>query len=152
MRMTWARCCATGGCLLLLALAAGADGPADEDLAREDEKTLAAARIGTDPAELLAYFRRRSRKEVDPEELSRLVHDLGASDFGTREQAYLRLSELGAAALPALKEAERDGTPEVRRRTAALRRRAEGTPDYGAQAAAVRALARARPAGAAEAL
>jgi hypothetical protein len=56
----------------------------------------------------------------EPPDPAKLVEQLGAPEFAKREAASRELAELGAAALPALREAVKSGAPEVRRRAEEL--------------------------------
>jgi HEAT repeat protein len=136
------------GLLLALNLSLPAQEPADE-AARDDEKILKASGLGADPQALLRYFKDKTFAEIDPKELSRLLRELGSSDFRTREDAFIHLAKLGTAALAALKQAEGETDPEVKRRVAELKRRIEIKAEALLQGAALRTIARGKPAGAA---
>ncbi len=58
-------------------------------------------------------------------QLAKLVADLGADDFATREAADRALAGLGAEAVPALWEGTKSPDPEARSRSVALALRAE---------------------------
>jgi len=58
----------------------------------------------------------RELSEVESREVPRLVRDLGADDFKTREEATRKLRSIGAPALPALRQAAQSDDPEVRTR------------------------------------
>lgn len=49
-------------------------------------------------------------------EIERLITDLGADSFGTRQRASRKLSDMGGAALPSLSEALKSDDPEVAER------------------------------------
>jgi len=72
-----------------------------------------------------------------PADVAKLVGDLGAEDFKTREAAMQKLRALGPAAAPALQRAAENDDPEVRTRAQELLKAAAGG---GAQAKAVRRL------------
>jgi WD40 repeat protein len=61
-----------------------------------------------------------AKQEVDEEILSRLVRQLGDSNFAVREMASQRLRDLGRRALPALKRAAASDNLEVSRRAGSL--------------------------------
>src|SRR5689334_21502320 len=79
------------------------------------------------PAAVLAQAPAPAPKTAgNPVDVHALVEQLGDADFKTREAATQRLKELGAAALPALKEAiAAAADPEVCSRADALVRRIE---------------------------
>jgi hypothetical protein len=108
--------------------------------------------VGVDGPSLLEYFRKRTIPEADPQQMTRLIEQLGDDDFFVREKAYATLSGFGAGALVGLKEAEKSKDPEVSRRAQELRQRTEAKAEPGVQAATARLIAKARPAGAAEVL
>src|SRR5512135_3530975 len=56
------------------------------------------------------------------EQVARLIRELGADDFGTRERATVELRKLGAAAEAELERAARSRDPEVRDRSEMLLR------------------------------
>ena len=58
-------------------------------------------------------------------QMAKLVADLGADDFATRERADLALEAAGAEAVPALRKGMASADPEVRSRSLALARQAE---------------------------
>ena len=65
---------------------------------------------------------------VSRAEVQKLIDQLGADDFRTRETASKRLEALGAAARPALEKAAKDaGSPEVRWRAQQILRRLKGS-------------------------
>jgi len=55
-------------------------------------------------------------KNVSPEEIQKLVKELGHDNFHVREAATNRLAEIGRPAVPALREALRSSDAEVRQR------------------------------------
>jgi hypothetical protein len=73
----------------------------------------------------------------DPKQLQKLIADLDADDFSTREQAAEELANLGELAEPALRKAL-NGKPsiEVRRRVKALLDKLERLKESGASPAA----------------
>lgn len=62
---------------------------------------------------LLAQDKRKDESGVGSEEVRRLVEELGAEEFATREAAMKRLVEIGKPAVGALKEALKSDDPEV---------------------------------------
>jgi len=72
----------------------------------------------------------------EPAEMGRLVRDLGAADFATREAASKKLRTFGPTAIPALEKAAASDDPEVRTRAREILKGLSG----GARAMAVRRL------------
>jgi hypothetical protein len=126
--------------------------PLDETAA--DEKLLRDARMPTDAASLLKYLRDRTPKQVEPEKLTKLVKELGDSDFMVREKAYGELLTLGITSLEVLKQAANSLTTaeEIRKRAQELVQRIEQRSDPAVQAAVARLIGRLHPEGAAEVL
>src|SRR5262245_7740999 len=60
---------------------------ADPDLVAADEQILQAARVPTDGAGLLDYFRKRTLADVDRGRLEALIRKLGDDNFEDREKA-----------------------------------------------------------------
>jgi len=60
-----------------------------------------------------------------PSDVSRLIAELGDTDYATRTRAFRRLKQLGKPALAALKEAGASPDPEIRQRAALLASRIE---------------------------
>jgi hypothetical protein len=75
------------------------------------------------------------KKKADPEQIAKLIKQLGSDDFEEREKATKELEKLGGAALDALREASKSGEAEVKSRAASLLDKAER------KAAAEKALA-----------
>jgi len=103
------------------------------------------------PDATLDFFRRRTFHRT-PDDLRKLVEQLGDPSFEVREGAAERLTLTGAPALPALAAAAGDPDAEVRRLADRCRRRIETGADAGPVRDAARLLAEHRPAGAAAAL
>jgi HEAT repeat protein len=139
--------------LLCVCVAAGPASRADEfETTLDDELALRTAGLPTDGAGLLAFFRQRSAGEVSPEQLARLIEQLGARAVSDRQKAGAALVALGPPAIPLLRQAVKDpDRPEVAGRARVCLWALEGDP-AGLSAAAVRLLARRRPAGATQAL
>jgi hypothetical protein len=94
---------------------------ADPDKFLSEIKLL--ARLG-DPTAL--HLDIEGGNKEDLAEVARLIRNLGADDFPTREEASTKLGLLGEAALPHLKKALESDDAEVRRRARELIARAEG--------------------------
>ncbi len=63
--------------------------------------------------------------QPDARQMAKLVADLGAEDFPTRERAARALRDIGPNAVPALVKGMKSPDPEVRARSLGLARRAE---------------------------
>lgn len=63
-----------------------------------------------------------------PQPAKDLINQLGVDDVAKREEAFLKLKQLGEAALPLLEEAARAGSPEVAARARELIRSATEVP------------------------
>jgi hypothetical protein len=81
--------------------------------------------------EVMQYVRLGDVAQFDPKgqaskvEIDKLVADLGADDFETRESASTKIGLIGSDALPYLVKADKSDDPEVRRRAAELRKSIE---------------------------
>ena len=80
------------------------------------QKTLADAKIATDPKALLEFFRSRTLSDDDRARLLNTIRRLGDDDFDVREGASESLMKAGLAALPILRAASRDTNVEIARR------------------------------------
>jgi hypothetical protein len=125
---------------------------AGEEEDQADEALLREAKVATDGAALLAFFRSRSLTEGDSNRLSDLVRQLGSDDFLQRERASAELASRGPPATPFLKRALADPDPEIARRSRACLEEIEQGPGPTLPAAAVRVLQRRKPVGAVQAL
>ena len=84
--------------------------------------------VGTAMFVVAGTLKAEDPKPVSKEELAKLIQDLGADDFRARERASKRLTELGAAAKDALREAAKSSpSAEVRWRADQILRRLDGT-------------------------
>ena len=122
------------------------------DLAAPDERTLRAAKLGTDGPALLAFLRKRIPVEAEQIQLRDLVLKLGHRSFSVRQRATAGLKRLGLKAAPLLRQAARDPDQEVARRARQCLEALADNPDVALTAAAVRLLAQRRPPGAAAVL
>ncbi len=139
-------------CLLSLALARPNLGAESDPQVAQDEKTLRDAKVPTDGAGLVAFFRQRTLSEADRAKLAATVRLLGDESFAVREKASRDLVLAGRLALPALRGAVHDPDLEIARRAERCLQEIEQGADLTLTAAAVRVLAARRPAGAAEVL
>jgi hypothetical protein len=101
--------------LLFSASVRGAEPPARDESA-EDEELLKAAGVAVTGPGLLEFFRQRTLTAADQERIKAQIRQLGDKSFRAREQAATALAARGSSALPALRHALDDGDPEVRRR------------------------------------
>ncbi|HTU91670.1 MAG TPA: HEAT repeat domain-containing protein [Gemmataceae bacterium] len=117
-----------------------------------DEGLLRSLGISPDGPGLLTYFHVRGRGQVKPEQLAALIEQLGDKSPLAARKACAELTAIGAAAVPALRQAVKD--PD-RYQIARLAQRClqvlEQNPGQ-LSSSAVRLIAQHRPAGAAEAL
>src|ERR1017187_1521187 len=112
------------------------------DTFKDDLKVVRERGFKGEGPDLIAYFRERTLKQPDPKTIATLVKQLGDEDFPTREDAYVKLASLGAAALAGLKEGENDTSLEIRKRVAELKTRIDTKAEPTLQAAAARVLAK----------
>ncbi|MFO0877304.1 MAG: hypothetical protein U0840_08000 [Gemmataceae bacterium] len=108
----WYRAALTLGCCLLAA--ASLRGAADD--LKADEKVLESASVSADGANLLAFFRKRTLSPGQRERIERLVADLGAPEYATREKASAALLEMEALPRLRLTQACSHEDAEVRKR------------------------------------
>lgn len=117
-----------------------------------DEGLLRSVGVSPDGAGLLAYFHGRSRGGAKPEKLAELIEQLGNKSPIAARKACAELTAVGAAAIPALRQAVKD--PD-RNQIARLAQRClhmlEQNPGQLSSAAA-RLIAQHHPPGAAAAL
>jgi HEAT repeat protein len=136
---------------LLLTLVAPV--PAAEDEAADpDEWILKEAKVGTGGPALLTFLRQRSAHDEDLRQLDRLVRQLGSEEFQERQEASERLTKLGLAALPALRQARTNENKEIARRAEACMEEIAREPTLMLSLSAVRRLVQLRPKGTIEAL
>jgi HEAT repeat protein len=137
--------------LVLLVLA---DPPraAEPDETARDEQTLRAAKVGTDGAALVEFFRKRVGSEATRARARELIKQLGDDSFDLREKASADLAALGRVALPALNDALKDRDAEIARRAADCIRLIENDGGVGLATAALHRLAALKPVGSAAVL
>jgi hypothetical protein len=122
------------------------------DLTAVDERTLKAAKVGTDGPALLEYLRNQAPGPARLARVKALVRQLGDDSFEKREGASKALVAAGVIALPYLREAAKAEDREVARRARACLQQIGGGPGVDVPAAAVRLVGWKRPAGAAKVL
>jgi HEAT repeat protein len=96
----------------------GARSPRSDDaaVAAEDEAVLDHAKMGSDAAALVEFFRKRTLRQADLQVIDALIKQLGSDRFREREQASRKLVEFGPGALDRLRLAARSSDQEVARR------------------------------------
>jgi HEAT repeat protein len=148
----------TQGILVLAALSgcpAGARQPPENGTTApssgsSDEAVLHAAKIPTDGAGLLEFFRRRALS--DKGHFQALAAQLGDDDFQAREKASAQFVEIGMRAKSILKEAMKDPDLEVAYRARECLRHIDQGETAMLVSAAARVLVQLKPDGAAEVL
>jgi HEAT repeat protein len=128
-------------------------GAAEPISTADDERTLRDAKLGSDDAALLAFFRKQTLKDADRDKVRMLIRQLGDDSFEVREKASAGLVALGNGARPFLEKASNDSDLEVSRRAQdCLRLIIENGTGTAVPSAAARLLAQRKPDGAAEVL
>ncbi len=119
-----------------------------EELATYDEKVLKDAGIGTNGADVLSFFRKRTLTADDLRTVPKLIQLLGADDFDKREEASQKLIGFGPPMVPLLRPALKDADAEVSRRCGEIIAEIESGPGPALPMAAARHLVRLKPAAA----
>lgn len=91
--------------VVLTALAAAGPSAADDNA---DAALVKGAGLSADAPALIAFIEQRSRDTADPDELARLVKDLGTADAKTADAAAAALVARGPLAIPVLRRAAND--------------------------------------------
>jgi len=118
-----------------------------------DEKILEAAKLKSDAASLLEFFRQRTLPNEEREKYRAYVKQLGSDVFRQREQAMNELVKRGVVVVELLREAMRDADLEVARRAdRCIQRIQEKDVSGEVPAAAARILVWRKPPGAIEAM
>ena len=117
-----------------------------------DDDLLKAARIGTDDAELLGYFRRRTVSDSERQRILELIRQLGNDAYAVRERAGNDLIEVGLPAVGLLRQGKSDPDIEIARRCERCLQRIESVPTTKLSAAVARTVAKRRPIGSAAVL
>jgi hypothetical protein len=123
--------------------------PAGDD---EDLRVLKTARVGTEGAALLDYFRKRTLTPAQRGQIRLLIPRLGDEAFAVREQASLELMALGPAAMAHLRAGQSNPDEEIKERLRACIGGLEKKCNATVSAAAARRLRRLAPAEAVEVL
>jgi HEAT repeat protein len=140
------------GLALLLICAGTSPSKGPEAAADADAALLKEAGIGTDGPSLIAFLRKHSPVPLAPEELQKLIPQLGSSQFHKRKEAADRIVSEGWSARAALAAAQNDRDAEVARQARRCLPLVDKDFNWGILCAAVRRLARERPPGVTEAL
>jgi HEAT repeat protein len=118
-----------------------------------DEQALKEAGLSPDGTALLAFFRARSRTDIDSDRLRSLLQKFAADADEERSRATAEFLGLGPLAVPTLRHAVNDlNQPDLARRAEHCLQWIEGPSHSTLPAAAARVVARCKPNGAAEAL
>jgi hypothetical protein len=124
----------------------------EPNTAGADEQLLKAAKVGTDSAGLLEFFRKRTRKDSDADRIQKLIQQLGDESYEVREKASQELMEAGAASRAHLLKATDDKNPEIARRAGECLEHLEEGPGSTLPIAAARLLKLRKPPDAVEVL
>jgi PQQ-like domain/HEAT repeats len=116
-----------------------------------DEPLSPPAREASGGDDLVEFFRSRG-VSAKPDDVRRLIEQLGDDSFEVRRNAAQRLHELGGGAAPLLRAAHDHPDPEVRRAAADCLRRIDIEFSSPAVIAAAQRIAKVKPEGAAGAL
>jgi HEAT repeat protein len=119
--MTTSRTVDVGFGLALLALVALSESPAAraaDDNANAEQKLLRSVGIDPDTANLLKFLMSYP-DQLDPQQLDKVVQQLGSKPFAMRERISRDLAASGHAALPALQRALQSPDKEIARRARA---------------------------------
>ena len=108
----------------------------------EDEGILTKAKLGTDAAALIAFFRKRTLRDADVQQIADLIKNLAADRFVQREEATRKLIEFGPGALTQLRAAAKDNDLEMIRRAEICIDTITTSPGPALPAAALRLLPR----------
>ncbi|MCI0460552.1 MAG: PQQ-binding-like beta-propeller repeat protein [Gemmataceae bacterium] len=111
--------------------------------ATADESFLRTSGVGTEPAALVEFFRKRSLDATAQQELTRLVQQLGDRSWSARERATRALIEKGPPAVPFLRVAAESEFAETALRASRCIEKIKQGPGPALPSAAARLLARA---------
>ncbi len=166
--MTPRRSCGSHFGFLVIGLLAGSGGLSAQDptasapkdavkayaaeQARADQQTLRQAGLADVGNVLLTYFRQRTVSDDDRQVLLRLIDQLGADSFDTREAASEAIEAYGLAAVGLLRQAQTSPDVEVVLRAERGLQHIEKVPSATLSAAAARRLAIHQPQGMASVL
>jgi hypothetical protein len=121
-------------------------------LGAAEERALRQSKVDVSDRGLIEYVRRQAPDPRRLEKIRTLVRQLGDDAFAVREQATAELKDIGAPALPALREAAKDPDREIARRAQECLAKIGEDAGGARTAQAVRLLGVRHPPGAAEVL
>jgi HEAT repeat protein len=124
----------------------------DAEQLATDQQILKQANVEVDDAGLLEYFRKRTLRDADRENVRAMVRKLGDEVFVVRNRTTNDLIAMGTTARPALQEVLNDPDLEIARRATSCLDAIEKGLNPAASQAAARMLARRKSPGATEAL
>ena len=125
--------------------------PVEKKSESEDEAILRRAGVPLEADALVQFFQKRCLAEKDRADIAKLIRQVGAADYRTREKATLDLVKRGPAVLEMLRAAPAGDTEVQSRLESSIRRIHEKEVNPGVRAIAVRVLAQRKP-GSAETL
>ncbi len=126
---------------------AAAEAPKPEEPGKADEEILRKAGLKTDGPALLEFFRSRTLRDGERDQVARQIRQLGAESYRLREQATRALVKGGPKIQELLRSFQNDSDREVVRRVErCLQHIQETDASPEAYAAAVRLLALRKPA------
>src|SRR5262249_2673810 len=108
----------------------------------EDEAVVNKAKLGTDAAALVEFFRRRTLRDADIQQIQLLIKQLAGDRFKDREEASKRLVQFGPGGLDLLRQAAKSPDVEVSRRAEIAIETITNNPGPALPSAALRLLAR----------
>jgi hypothetical protein len=124
----------------------------EPDHTQADLEILRAAKIQVDDAKVMDYLRKHIPAAGDGSRIKVLINQLGDDMFEARVKATKELVEIGAAAVPLLREAAESSDPEVKKRAEQCLKEIGSIPDEKVLAAALRLTGWRKPKGAPELL
>lgn len=141
--------------MLLATFVASPARGAEPAAVQADERVLKEAKVATDAAGLIAFFRGRIPAEAVRDNVEELIKQLGNDDFQVRENATAALLALGAQATPLLRIAAKEdpnGDFEVIRRAQKILKGIDRVAGPAVTQAAARLLGHHKPEGACDVL
>jgi HEAT repeat protein len=123
-----------------------------EDNTEVDKRVLRKAGISSEPADLMAWLKVRTKGRLETHRIEELVARLGSDRFRVRVEAAGELVAAGPQVLSRLRKATTEGDLETRRRASECIRQIEQSSRVAVAGAVIRSLARQRPRGATSSL
>src|SRR5689334_13580279 len=111
-----------------------------EERLADDVQLLQDAGVKTDGPGLVEFFRKQTVSEEQRREVGKLIKQLGDDDFEVRENATRKLTALGHAAAPALRQARDHRDLEIARRAERCLNALQGVRPAEVRDAALRVL------------